>query len=276
MLPLLCAVAVKKVKPVQRTEASAAVSTVAKVVDAYGTMSMKPLHVLVFLLPLIVMYEIGSVWYLADPSRGVVETIGARSMLSRFFEMFGPLTFYLPGAVLIVVFFMWHLFTKDKWQIRPTVIGGMLLESLVWCLPLLVIGTLLMRKPLLAPTVSGALHALPWQARLTLSVGAGLYEELLFRLVLITLIHFLTVDVIKTKAMSGNIIAILISAVLFSLYHHNAVPMNDPRAFETYLFYAIAGAYFGAIFLVRGFGIAVGCHALYDAIVLVGLANNGK
>ena len=36
---------------------------------------------------------------------------------------------------------MWHLFTKDKWQIRPSVIGGMLLESLVWCLPLLVIGT---------------------------------------------------------------------------------------------------------------------------------------
>ena len=261
----------------QRADSVGAVSTVAKVVDAYSTLSMKPLHVLVFLLPLIVLYEIGSVWYLSDPSRGIVETIGARSILSRFFEMFGPLTFYLPGAVLIVVFFMWHLFTKDKWKIKPSVIGGMFAEALVWCLPLLVIGTLLMRQPLMvvdgAKNAAQAIHGLPWQARLTLSVGAGLYEELLFRLVLITLIHFLAVDVMKARPMSGNIIAILISAVLFSLYHHTAIAPGDPRAFVTYLFYAIAGAYFGAIFLVRGFGIAVGCHALYDMIVLVVLAS---
>ena len=125
-------------------------TTVTKAVDAYGTMSMKPLHVLVFLLPLIVLYEIGSIMYLSDPRHGMVETIGARSLLSRFFEMFGQVTFYLPGAVMIVVFLMWHLFTKDKWKVKLAVVAGMFAESLVWCLPLLVIGTLLMRQPLMA------------------------------------------------------------------------------------------------------------------------------
>ena len=265
----------RKVKPVQRADASP-VSAMTKAVDAYSVTSMKPLHILAFLLPLIVLYELGSIVYLQNHEKKVAATIGAWSLLARFFELFGPVTFYLPGVVLIVVFITWHLFTNDKWKLRPGVVAGMFAESLVWCLPLLIIGSLIMRPAaaglVLAPaakTVTQQIAGLPWQARLTLSVGAGLYEELLFRLVLVTLVHLLAVDLLKAKSMSGNIIAVIISAVLFSVYHHAAVPDGDPQAAMKYVFFGIAGAFFGAVYLLRGFGLVVGCHAMYDTIVLV-------
>lgn len=242
----------------------------------YAQASTKPLHVLVFLLPLMAAYEIGSIIYLTNRGQGVVETIAARSILSGVFEAFGALGFHLPAIMLAVILLTWHVLERDPWRISPKTIVSMGLESALWTLPLLVLGLLLLgNQPKAAMAVMQAgdvvgtpdISSFPWQHRLTLSIGAGLYEELLFRLILISALHFVFGDVMKLPPLLAYGIPAVISAVGFAYYHANAGSTSLPGA--VFLFYSIAGVYFAALFIQRGFGVVVATHALYDIIVLL-------
>jgi membrane protease YdiL (CAAX protease family) len=107
-------------------------------------------------------------------------------------------------------------------------------------------------------------------SRLTISIGAGLYEELMFRMLLIGALHTLLVDVAGARARLGAAIAIIISAAAFAWYH----PLEDPAApaglsWPRLAFYFLAGVYFGTLFIMRGFGIVVGVHALYDIMIVL-------
>ena len=255
--------------------------------ESYAVLSTRPLHILFFLLPLIILYELGSFFYLVDATHGVVKTIAARSLMARFFELFGASSLHLPAVVLVVVLLLWHWLLKDKSTIKPAVLGGMLLESILWTMPLLVLGLLLWSQPAAVAQVDPApadpnigaaasLHQISWQARLTLSIGAGLYEELLFRLVIITLVHFLVADVVRQRQGAAYVCAAVISAILFGLYHDTRLPGGgaDLRLLG---FYVGAGLYFAVLFIFRGFGIVVGAHALFDVVTLVLIpASHGK
>ncbi len=236
--------------------------------EGYFWLSMRPLHILIFLLPLILAYELGSILYLSDPGHGIIETIAARNILSGFFEAFGAATFYLPGIALLVVLLIWHVLVKDRWTVDLRVLGGMGMESVLWMLPILILGKLI--APQTTPAAIATpedLHALGLGARITLSVGAGIYEELLFRLIAIAAVHFLIVDVMKARNAAGYVAAALASAVGFAVYH-------DIRSADGLIqwhlagFYFAAGLYFAGLYIVRGFGIVVATHALYDIVVL--------
>ncbi|MBX3380872.1 MAG: CPBP family intramembrane metalloprotease [Phycisphaeraceae bacterium] len=242
----------------------------------YWRLSMSPLHILVFLLPLILVYEFGSFWYLQDAT-GVMRTVSARNLLGRFFDVFGAPSFHLPAITLVVVLLLWHVLNRDSWRIRPGVLLGMALESCVLMIPLLVLGLIMNAKSqpggLVAMAVQQGpvdLRALSWQERLTLSIGAGLYEELVFRLVLITGVHLILCDVLRVPRRTSAVIACVVSALAFALYHD--VSMSGLRSgtnIASTIFLTTAGLYFAGLFLVRGFGIVVATHALYDIVVLV-------
>src|SRR5690606_17654676 len=106
---------------------------------------------------------------------------------------------------------------------------------------------------------------------LTLSIGAGIYEELLFRMILIAAIHFVLVDALRFKAQTGGVVAVLVSAVAFALYHD----LSGSDLSARFAAYFAAGVFFGALYLGRGFGLVVAAHALYDVAVLVLLPGPG-
>lgn len=221
---------------------------------------------LVFLAPLIVLYELGLVLFLSSDG-GFVETIEAHRTLGRFFDTLGVTSVYLPGVALAAVLLMWHIANGDRWQVRGGVVGGMFVESCLWVAPLLVFGLLLTSAnggPLAAAT---SLAGNTWQKNLTLSIGAGLYEELLFRLVLITVLHIALSDVMGMKGAMASVLAVAGSAVAFALYHDTTL-LDFTRPAQL-AFYVGAGVFFGALFLARGFGIVVGTHAIYDVLALV-------
>lgn len=253
----------------------------------YAYLSTRPLHILVFLLPLVILYETGSAFYLVDPSSGMGETIRARSLLAQFFEAFGAVGLFLPGVALVTVLLVWQVLTRDSWRVRWPVPAGMFMESCVLMLPILVLSAVVNRlaigpgREIAAALVGGAgagsgggvgaghgLLELPWQARLTISIGAGIYEELLFRMIGIAAIHMVLVDVARVKEGIGRALAVIISAAAFALYHDISSPSGQTDLWRA-VFYLGAGLYFGVVFLFRGFGIVVGAHALYDVMVLV-------
>lgn len=245
----------------------------------YWKQAMSPWHILLFLAPLVAFYEIGSIMYLVDPASGIEETIRARKLMAGFFEQFGAVGLFLPGIAMVTVLLLWHILLKESWRVRPIVLGCMLLEAVLWTLPLFVLSLILQQMlagEAPAVVVQGAegLRALGWQARLTIAIGAGLYEELLFRMIAIAAIHMLLVDIAKTSETTGRLVAVFGSALAFAMYHDLAGP-DGSLSIGKALFFFLAGLYFGGLYIVRGFGIVVAVHAFYDALVLVLIPQHG-
>jgi membrane protease YdiL (CAAX protease family) len=242
----------------------------------YLELSRTPLHVMLFLAPLIALYEIGSSMYLSD-GRGFTETIRAHSILLGFFQDFGVAGRFLPGIAILTVLAVWHVLAGDRLRVRPWVIPAMALESLAWTIPLLVLLALVgdttrsghaAELMPCAAMPTDVLTSLPWQARGTISIGAGLYEELLFRMIGIAGLHLVLVDLGRLSNRTGSIIAVALTAAAFAAYHDPIGAdgaIQWPRAIQL----ACAGAYFGGVYLGRGFGVVVAVHVLYDLFVLI-------
>ncbi len=231
---------------------------------SYLFVSTRPLHVLLFLLPLVVFYEIGSAVYLAGDS-GLGEELRARRILSTLFDAFGMQGLYIPGILLVAILLIWHGLTRDPWRVRPGVLVGMLAEVAAWTVPLLVLGQLLSRMLLdhhAPPAAATGFEGFGTGARLTIAIGAGLYEELLFRMLGSALVHALLVDLLGVRDRAGQVAAVVATAIAFALYH-------DAQSLPEQAYFGAAGLAFGALYAVRGFGIVVGVHALYDVVVLL-------
>lgn len=248
----------------------------------YARASRTPLHVLAFLVPLILIYEVG----LALHHEELAASGGVRAwaMIAGAMETLGVsastvVGYSLPAAVIVVVLLLWHVFEKRRWRLKPLVVPLMFAEAVAWMVPLLLFAGVLTRMTEAAPSgVQGgpaplvpasldALGHLSWQARLVIAIGAGLYEELLFRMALLALLHAVLADLCRLKPGVTVAIALPVSAIAFMLYHD--VWTSTGLALAPALLYLVGGLYLGAIYLLRGFGLAVGAHACYNVTVLV-------
>ncbi len=247
---------------------------------SYWSRSASPLHALVFLLPLICLYELGSWIYLRNPAENTLREIEAKKLLGSFFELFGVAGLFLPGIALVTVLIVWHTLSREPWRVRWPTLGGMIAESAAWTIPLVVLGAVHTSATQVAADVamvqaeggSAGLAALPWQSRLTIAIGAGLYEEMLFRLVGIALLHTLLSDLLGARASVANACSITGAAIAFAVYHDSVLTVSGIR-WSNLFFFAAAGIYLGTIYVLRGFGIAAATHTLYDVLVLVLLPN---
>ena len=231
------------------------------VAQGYFEASRRPLEILFFLLPFIALYEYELVRILRSPE-GLV-TNGAHLAILRLFDALGfdAVALSLPGVLVVAILVGWHASQRGPWIVDLGVVGRMFVESAALSVPLLVFAQLMVRAlPLAGVDDFGGL---PLGARIAVSIGAGIYEELVFRLLLIWLLVVLLCDVAKFSRRVAVAVAVALSALLFTVYHpiHDA----DGRLIgQRFAFYLGAGVYFGVLFLMRGFGIVVATHALYD------------
>ncbi len=240
----------------------------------YWQQSRRPLTCLAFILPLLAVYEGGVLWLGASAMRN-----GADVWLRQLLDLLGFGQYFLLPVLTIGVLIGWHHTTRQPWQIVPNVLLGMAAECLVLAIALVLIaqlqGALLAMFlppqpdwPVHAAMFTGALDA---GGRLISFVGAGIYEEVLFRLILLPL----TVWGLKASGCTTRqslIGAVIVTSVLFSAAHYVG-PAGQPFDLSTFGFRFLAGAFFAGLFVYRGFGIAAGSHALYD--ILVGLCCAG-
>ncbi len=99
---------------------------------------------------------------------------------------------------------------------------------------------------------------------LVISAGAGLHEELVFRVVVMGGLAWLLSGI---GARSAWLVALVVSSLVFSLAHHLG-PMGEPFAFAAFIYRTLAGVFFAIVYQVRGFAVAAWTHALYDLYVL--------
>jgi len=244
--------------------------------SGYFDRSKQPLEILALITPLVVLYEIGLVYALRR-SQGTL-TNGAHETLLQFFANFGvdparlslP-ALALPAVALIVVMVIWQILTRKPWSVHLPTVGGMFVESVLFALPLLVLAQLISRA--FIPAAPESITELDTFGRVTMSIGAGLYEELIFRMVVISLLHTVLVDLLRMPERWGITIAIAISAALFMLYHPHQTPAGAAD-WRRVIFFLVAGVFFGVLYVLRGFGIAVGAHVFYDIAAVVFFAGD--
>jgi hypothetical protein len=105
-------------------------------------------------------------------------------------------------------------------------------------------------------------------------IGAGIYEELIFRLILICVLMLLFQDILRLSHNNSIILSIFVSAALFSAHHHivfvnGQLSASAPFNWTEFGFRTVAGVYFAVLFAIRGFAITAGTHAFYDIIATV-------
>ena len=102
---------------------------------------------------------------------------------------------------------------------------------------------------------------------LALSVGAGLFEEIIFRVILLNLLYLLLSTLLRKKVVAA-VVSVLLASFLFSLSHYVGT-MADTWQLYSFMFRWAAGLLFTVLYFVRGFAITAYTHALYDIWVLV-------
>jgi hypothetical protein len=218
-----------------------------------------PLTSLLFLLPLIILYELGT-RYIADTTHQGEQRIIAYSLLQQFFALFGATGRYLPALAVVGILMSWHIARQDPWEAPWGTIAGMFMESFLLALPLILMGFAAARYWSLSAS------RLPPSNLIVLSIGAGIYEELVFRLMALTLLHLLLIDLFAIRKGIAILLMVSLSSVLFAGYHYLG---NEPFVWQTFVFRTAAGLYFGAIFVFRGFGITAGSHSAYDILIVI-------
>ena len=236
--------------------------------DSYWECSRRPFAILVFLLPFIVIYELCLLYVLSD-SEGTV-TNSAHEGIIRFFGVISidMLGLSLPGVAVVLVLLIWHILLRASWRVRWSALGLMFVESVLWAVPLLVFSRTIHHFLPLVGDQDQIITQLGPIGRIGISIGAGLYEELVFRMLVIFVVHTILVDVLRLNRTAGTLIAIGVSAILFTIYH----PLGGADgswAMGRVVFYLVAGLFFGGLFVWRGFGIAVATHAFYDIVTML-------
>jgi hypothetical protein len=276
--------------------------------DSYLERTSRPIYAILFLVPFIIFYEIGTILINTDVLTQyqvrVVAFVWVQDVLlhlgtsSRF-------AWIAPPLVVIVILSGLQVASKKQWYFCLSDYTPMILECVLLAVPLIVLSLLFnspgarpsdlprpdsVRPPVqvsmaapqrvVAPQdlvatmdqqngVRPSVHSL--MTNIVTGVGAGIYEELVFRLILICALMVLFQDVIGLSRQNAITLSVLMSAALFSAHHHivwidGRLARSAPFNWTEFGFRTIAGVYFAVLFAIRGFGITAGTHAFYDII----------
>jgi len=280
--------------------------------DSYLERTSRPLYAVLFLMPFIIFYELGTIFIRTDvlnQSPVLVDSfVWLQKMLGQL-GFTGKMTLAAPPFVVVTILLALQLASGKKWTFWPGDIIPMAIECILLAIPLIVLTLLLnssvpprgntsifddsqtqvrVARATVEPPAfeASALSAtnentprgdLPLLVRIVTGIGAGIYEELIFRLILIIFLMMVFQDLLRFNHTGSIILSVLISAALFSAHHNvdflsGQVNERDLFNWTVFTFRTIAGVYFAALFAVRGFGITAGTHAFYD--ILAVLLNN--
>ena len=236
----------------------------------YWQQSRRPLTSLAFVTPLLAVYEAGVLWLGPQAMRN-----GADVWMRQILDWLGFTQYFLLPLLTVALLAGWHYVSRQPWRISVGVLYAKFAECVLLAMALVVIarvqGTLL--SMVMPGQENWALHASIGEAvegvfrRFVVFLGAGIYEEMLFRLVLLSAAAWVLrqCGCPTNWALAGSA---LLTSIVFAGAHHIG-PMGEPFLWYTFLFRMTAGIFFAALFVYRGFGVAAGTHAMYD--VLVGL-----
>lgn len=237
---------------------------------AYWQDSRKPRYSLLFALPLFIIYQVLEALEPAAGGGGLRN--GADAILQNlFYKVAGP-----RGPMLFIICLvaagLWLVirdYQKSGRELRFPVLVLMLAEATVLASSFGIVVSAIASQ-LVQPTalLQRSVAEMSVPTKLMLSLGAGLYEELLFRVLLVGSLAWAGQRLLRWRPLVAGMWAALIGALVFSAFHYVG-PYGDRLTAYSFVFRTIAGLAFSALYLLRGFGITAWTHGLYDAFLLL-------
>ncbi|NLF70137.1 MAG: CPBP family intramembrane metalloprotease [Candidatus Anammoximicrobium sp.] len=244
--------------------------------SGYWYESARPLASLAFVAPLLLSYEIGVLLLGAQAIRNAADV-----WLRWVLDLLGFTQYFLLPIVTCGLLLAWHHVNRQPWRFQWTVLYGMLLESLAFGFVLVLIAGWQSRwwtggQP--ACAADGLESGPSLAATVVAYLGAGTYEEVLFRLMLLPAAAWgCRLAGLSWRDSWGT--GAVATSLLFAVAHyhwdftllswHFATAHGEVFAWSSFVFRVLAGLTFSALFLFRGFGVTVGTHAAYDLFTLL-------
>ena len=233
----------------------------------YAAETLRPIVSLAFVLPLLLFYEFGSI--LTDQFAG---KSGIDRWLHQLMDSLGIGQLVILPIVTAGVLLFWHHALSDRWKFQPRVLLGMMVESC--CLGIILyfagnaVHEIISNSNSLDTLAIGDTRQPVWWNRTIAFIGCGVYEELIFRLLMLNGIIWLG-NQYFTAGFSKITGSILVS-LLFAVLHYNLInPSGSEFEWFSFIFRFLASLMFCLLFLLRGFGIAVGTHCTYDVLTQI-------
>jgi membrane protease YdiL (CAAX protease family) len=219
---------------------------------------------LVLVFPLFLVYQFGVLFTLPMLN-------GADFLTVFLFRNLGLSTgaYLAYTAAVAVAFVIAVAMLRRKQRFDPKLIVPVFVESAIYALTMGSLIVFVMTRVLhVSPQLAGGITGQGLGTRFVMSLGAGVWEETIFRLGIMTGVAVLLERVLGLGRWVAVAVALLASSVLFSAMHH-IPPYGDPLHLGVFVFRVLAGCFFGLIYWFRGFAIAVYTHAIYDVYVLL-------
>jgi membrane protease YdiL (CAAX protease family) len=231
---------------------------------------------LAFAAPLLLAYEIGVLLLGPQAIRNAADV-----WMRRILDLLGLTQYFVLPLATCGLLLAWHHLVRQPWRFRWSVLYGMLLESLVFGFVLVLIAGWQSRlftggQPACAAVETESGRALA--ATVVAYLGAGIYEEVLFRLMLLPAAAW-ACRLAGRSWRAGWVTGAVATSLLFAVVHyhwdftllgwHFSTAPGEIFAWSSFWFRTLAGAAFSALFLLRGFGVTAGTHAAYDLFTLL-------
>jgi membrane protease YdiL (CAAX protease family) len=277
--------------------------------DSYLERTSRPIYAIVFLLPFIIFYEVGTFGFNTDILNQSQIRVVAFVWLQNLLESVGfggKFAWVAPPLAVVVILMAMQITSGTQWRLWLGDILPMAVECVLLAVPLIVLTLFLsssteaennvsrfennairiqaVAPPNCASVANNRLSSVtgragrdgqgqPLLANIVTGIGAGIYEELVFRLILICILMLLLQDALRLDHKNSIVLSVLISAAMFSAHHHIDFFSGQPNAIDPFnltrfAFRTIAGIYFAILFAIRGFGITAGTHAFYNIIAV--------
>ena len=233
----------------------------------YLIVSKSPLYSFIFTLPLFLLYEVG-IFLISSRDIDQLRN-GADVLMRQVLESFGIYGMYGFGGTFLIGFLI--AFLRQKKNLRTSEIESrflliMFFESILWA-------TLLVIMMIKIPTFLSLSNEDHLIQQVVLAIGAGIYEEFVFRVLLISGLAILFGLIFNWGEFGKTFLSVIISSAIFSIFHFFG-SYGDTFSFPLFFVRFFAGIFLAMIYIFRGFGITAYAHSIYDLFVLVYVTTN--
>lgn len=229
-----------------------------------------PLADLALTLPIFIIYHLGVVWMDVQNAADIV-TRELKNLASSSLPAYSGLTLAI-GLVFAAVLLVLGRGHTLRWQ-RFALVA---LEGVLYAVAMRLVASYVVGKVNLIGGM-GEQSAAPIEASpgfftaVVLSLGAGLYEEIAFRVGLYGLGRRVLLAMMPEALPGQRLLASLgwaaVCAAVFSGWHYFG-QFGEPFELRSFVFRWVCGLVFTLIYVFRGFAPVVWTHALYDIWVL--------
>lgn len=210
---------------------------------------------LILILPLFILYEVGLFIV------GMEVMNGADLVTRNAHRLLGDRGFLISMGFLLGISCAGAFWLYRKHRLRWNYFAPLLAETTTYGFTMgFIIVFILGEVGLAGPTAAQGTFR-----NIVLSAGAGLFEELFFRLALFTAMLWLWKRFLPSKSQwFKHSVIILVTSLIFSFAHFGGSPWSSYR----FVYLTFAGLIFGVLYTTRGLAVAVYTHTLYDIWVL--------